>query len=93
MTNEELDLEMTQVNSKIALIVGDENKLSGRLWREKVMLRQQKDCLDKIRKARDGGNITQEAKQMATYSILKDAKTRHPLITYIMQLKFRSHIY
>ncbi len=93
MTNEELELEMKELDAQIERLGPDENKLTGKQWREKINLRQQKDCLEKIKKARDKGNMTQEANQMATWAVLKESKRRHPLLAYIMQLKCRSHIY
>jgi hypothetical protein len=93
MNLEELDLEMHEINTHLEELGGDDRELTNKQWREKVSLRQQKDCLEKVKKAKERGNISQEATQMANYIILKEAKNRHPLLTYLMQLKCRSHIF
>ena len=93
MTREELDLELKELDVKLKEIGDDDHKMSNQQWRLKVQLRQQKDCLEKVIKAKEKGNISQEACQLANWVVLKEAKNRHPFLTYLMQLKFRSHIF
>jgi len=93
MTPEELELTLREVDEKLAAFPADEKKLTGKEWRQKIRLQQEKEILEKIQKARKNGDTHQEIKQMARYALLRDSKKMNPILSYLMQLKLRSHIW
>jgi len=93
MTLEEIELEIKQIDEKLTAFPENDKKMSNKEWRQQVRLRQEKDALEKVRKAKQNGDSNQEVKQMAHYMLLKDSRKMNPFLSYIMQLKFRSHIW
>jgi hypothetical protein len=92
MTPEELDLNVKDLDEKIARFAPDE-KLSNREYRDKRMLVRQKDLLVNLKKARENCNSRQEAKLLTEYTFLKDDRKMNPFIKYIMHLKLRSQLW
>jgi hypothetical protein len=92
MTDEELNLALTDVTAKLAKF-GPEEKLSNPDWRQQQRLKREKYLLESIKKARESGNPQQEIKQMAQYTILTDERKMNPFLKYLMQLKVRSQLW
>jgi hypothetical protein len=92
MTNEELELALKEVNGKLAQY-GPDNKISGKEWRRKMKLQREHSLLENIKKAKEKGNATQEARNLMQYHLHKEDAKMNPVIRYIMQLKMRSQIW
>jgi hypothetical protein len=92
MTNEELELAFTDINTKLTRF-GPEQKLSNQEWRQQQSLKREKNLLENIKKARDTGNSQHEIKYMAQYMVLKDERKMNPFFKYLMQLKIRSQVW
>jgi|WetSurMetagenome_2_1015567.scaffolds.fasta_scaffold170131_2 hypothetical protein len=93
MTSEELELALTEVNDKLVELSKHEAKLTNKEWRLQQSLIKEKNLLEKIQKARESQDTRREAYLTAQYNFLKDSRTRHPIINYLMQLKMRSQIW
>ena len=93
MTQEELDAAIKEVDDKLLLLPEEGKKLTNKEWRQQVRLKQEKEVLVKIKKAIQNGDTHQEIKQTAQYMLLRDSKKMHPIISYILQLKLRSHVW
>lgn len=92
MTDEELLLELKNVSESINRL-GPENKLSTRDWRILQKLKREQQLLEGIRKARENKNISLEVKMSAEYQMLKEEKSMHPILSYLLKIRFRSHIW
>ena len=93
MENEELVKILKDVDDQLAEIKGENHKLSNEDWKKKRQLLMEKAALEKIKKARENGNSTQEVKGILDYSVATTMKGKNKFLAYLMQLKFRSHIY
>jgi hypothetical protein len=93
MTSEELEQVFKEVNDQLDELPKSNVKLTNKQWRLQQRLFKQKDLLEKIRKAKETQNTQHEIILLTQYNILKDARTRHPIINFIIQLKLRSTIW
>jgi DNA polymerase (family X) len=84
MTPEELDLNVKDLDEKIARFAPDE-KLSNREYRDKRMLVRQKGLLVNLKKARENCNSRQEAKLLTEYTFLKDDRKMNPTLEELEQ--------
>jgi hypothetical protein len=93
MTSEELELALKETNDKLVELSKREAKLTNKEWRLQQNLIKEKNLIEKIQKARESQDTRREAYLTAQYNFLKDARTRNPIINYLMQLKIRSQIW
>lgn len=90
MTNEEIQSRIKEIDESLAK-TPDEKTLSGSERRKRLVLTWEKDTLERIKRAREKGNIQEEVKCLVSFAALKSIK--NPWLLYLVQMKFRSHIY
>ncbi len=90
MTNEEIQGSIKEIDESLAKLP-EEKSRSKEQRRERVTMLMEKDALEQIKQAREKGNIQQEIKHTVSYAVLKSVK--NPWLMYLMQIKFRSHIF
>ena len=73
MTDEELDRLTREISGDIEQMAEDPEKpLSRKERRRKLILRARRQALDKIKEAKEKGNINQEVKANLEYSLLTE---------------------
>jgi hypothetical protein len=92
MTNEELEQNIKEVDDKLVQY-GPDDQLKGRQWREKMQLKREHDLLESIRKDKDKGNYSQEAKHIVQYNLIREDHHMNPVFRYILRMKLRSQIW
>ena len=90
MTNEEIQERMKEIGEGLAKLP-DEKSLTKEQRREHVSLLMEKDALERIKRAREKHSINEEIKSTVDYAVLKSVK--NPWLMYLMQIKFKSHIF
>lgn len=92
MTDEELILAIQKVKESMSKL-GPDKELNTQDWRTLLGFRRELQLLEGIQKARGSGNNALEARRLAEYYMLKEEKNMNPFLSYLMKLKFRSHIW
>jgi hypothetical protein len=92
MTDGELILAIQNVKESMSRL-GPEKELNTQDWRKLLRLKQELQLLEGIQKAREVGNNSLETRRLTEYYMLKEEKNMNPFVSYLMKLKFRSHIW
>ena len=90
MTNKELDTLIKEVSEQISqLPESNEKKLSREERKRKVLLQAKSQALNRIKEARESGNLNQEARASMDYGLLEEYGDRHPLLYNFMKSQVR----
>ncbi len=84
MTDEELETLIQEMSEQIDRLENPEKPLTREEKRQKTLLQLQKEALERIKTAKEKGNVLQEVKAGVDYTLLKEYGKKHPLlINYI----------
>ncbi len=88
MTDEELETLQREVSGKLEqLPVTPEEQLDHKQRRHRTVLRARKQALDRLKKARENGNVHQEAEAGLDYTLLTEYGERNIFLYNIMRAR------
>jgi len=88
MTDEELENLTKELSGQIEQLPDDPRKPLNRAERKrKLVLQARRQALDRIREAREKGNISQETKVCMEYALITEYGERNALLFYLMKVR------
>lgn len=88
MTDEELNKLTREISGDIEQLAEDpENPLSRKERRRKLILRARRQALEKVKEAKEKGNINQEVKANLEYSLLTEYAEKNILLYNLMKAR------
>jgi hypothetical protein len=88
VTDEELDRLTRDISKDIEQLVDDPEKpLNRKERRRKIVLRARRQALDKIKEARQKGNMNQEVKASLEYTLLTEYAEKNILLYNLMKAR------
>jgi RPA family protein len=93
MNDEELEKLMQEVSAEIEQMSADPEKpLSKAEKRHKVVLEARKNALDRIKTAREKGNLDREEKACMEYAVITEYAEKNYLLFVLARMKLASWV-
>jgi len=88
MTDEELENLTQELSGQIEQLPDDPQKPLNRAERKhKLVLQARRQALDRIREAKEKGNISQETKVYMEYALITEYGERNALLFHLMKVR------
>ena len=85
MTNEELDKLIEEVSAQVERLSDPEKSLTKDERNEKFSLQLQKETLERMKNAKEKGNLQQEIKAGMDYALFKNYGKKHPFLVHFIK--------
>lgn len=92
MTDEELEEEIQNLTESIDKLSKSEDPLTKQEKRRKHILLLKQETLQRIKKAKEKKDLSQEIKCNMDYALLEEYGEKHPLLLHLARIKLRGHI-
>ncbi len=93
MTDEELEQEIQNLNEAIVKLSKSDDPLTKQEKRRKYVLPLQKEILQRMKKAKEKKDRSQELKCNMDYALLEEFGEKHPLLLHLARIKLGGHIF